>query len=65
MPLGVFVTASHLRNCPGIISVIRRRMDFQSVRKKTDWKSILRFAKPVLTDRNVDFKSRSILAAKQ
>jgi len=28
------------------ISVIRRRMDFQSVRKKTDWKSVLRFAKP-------------------
>ena len=35
-----------LRNCPKTISIIRRRMDFQSVRKKTDWKSILRFAKP-------------------
>jgi len=23
-------------------------MDFQSVRKKTDWKSILRFAKPLI-----------------
>gem|GEM_PF-3277486 len=27
-------------------SVIRRRMDFQSVRKMTDWKSILHFANP-------------------
>jgi len=41
-------------DCPEVISVIRRKMDFQSVRKKTDfqyigkktdWKSILRFEK--------------------
>jgi len=38
-----------LKNCPETISVIRGRMDFQSVRKKTDWKSILRFAKPHIT----------------
>jgi len=40
-----------LRNCPEIISVIPRRMDFQSVRKKTDWKSVLRFAKPPIISR--------------
>jgi len=39
-------SARILRDCPEIISVIRHRMDFQSVRKKTDWKSILLFAKP-------------------
>ena len=31
-----------------IISVVRRRMDFQSVRKLTDWKSILHFTNPLI-----------------
>ena len=38
-------STDHLRNCAEIFFAIRRRMDFQSVRTKTDWKSILRFAK--------------------
>lgn len=33
---------------PEIISVVRRRMDYQSVRKLTDWKSIIHFANPLI-----------------
>lgn len=33
---------------PEIISVVRRRMDVQSVRKLADWKSIIYFANPLI-----------------
>ncbi len=36
-----------------MISVIRRRMDFQSVRKMTDWKSIIQFANRHIVSRQL------------
>ena len=41
------------RICPEITSVSRRRVNFQSDRKKTDWMSILRFEKHYLISRQL------------